>query len=264
MFRRRNDPPETGRRPLAERSLEDRTTPLSDDRRPEDRRPEDRRPDDRRPGDTVPNRFAAAGAPRPGPLEPNAARPVPVQPIPAPPPIPTAQPAIPSPAQMQPTPVAPSQAQTTQTQPTQAETPAQPGAKPGRPDEKRLTVGHDICLSGQITACDKLVVEGTVDATLSDSRKIEIGESGIFRGSAEIDEAEIAGRFDGSLSVRGRLFIRATGKVKGEVRYGQLEIELGGVLTGNLDTSAAANDAGQPPRAAAKEGEAPAVREEAV
>jgi cytoskeletal protein CcmA (bactofilin family) len=103
-------------------------------------------------------------------------------------------------------------------------------------DEKRLTVGRNICLSGQITACDKLIVEGTVDATLTESRLMEIGQTGVFRGAAEIDEAEIAGQFEGTLTVRGRLLIRASGRVKGEVRYGQIEIELGGVLAGTIET----------------------------
>ena len=111
-----------------------------------------------------------------------------------------------------------------------------PPAKPDVPEGKRLTVGRDICLSGEITACDVLVVEGTVDASLADSRSIEIAESGIFRGKAEIDTAEIAGRYEGNLTVRDRLLIRATGKVTGTVRYGRIEIECGGEVSGDVQT----------------------------
>lgn len=116
--------------------------------------------------------------------------------------------------------------------------PMLPPTKPEVPEGKRLTVGRDICLSGEITACDVLVVEGTVDASLADSRSIEIAESGIFRGKAEIDTAEIAGRYEGNLIVRDRLFIRATGKVVGTVRYGRIEIECGGEISGEVQTSA--------------------------
>lgn len=103
-------------------------------------------------------------------------------------------------------------------------------------DDKKLIVGRNIVLSGQITACDKLIVEGRVEATLTDCKMIEIAASGVFKGEVEIDEAMIGGHFEGKLVCRGRLFIRATGKVKGEIRYGQLEIECGGEMIGSIGT----------------------------
>jgi len=105
---------------------------------------------------------------------------------------------------------------------------------PAASEEKRLTVGKGIVLNGQITACDRLVVEGKVEATLSSSRAVEIAESGTFKGSAEIDEAVVSGRFEGTLTIRGRLSIKSTGRVEGEIRYGQLEIEAGGQLVGDI------------------------------
>lgn len=113
---------------------------------------------------------------------------------------------------------------------------AAPAAPPPSSDDKKLIVGRNIVLSGQITACDKLVVEGRVDATLTESRVIEITSTGVFKGAAEIDEALIGGTFEGKLICRGRLLIRSTGKIKGEIRYGQLEIELGGELIGDINT----------------------------
>lgn len=106
-------------------------------------------------------------------------------------------------------------------------------------EPKVLLIGREISLTGQITACDKVVVEGRVEAQLTDSRFVEITESGQFKGSAEVDEAEIRGRFEGRLSVRGRLLIRGTGKVSGEIAYGQVEIECGGEISGTVQTVAA-------------------------
>ena len=66
----------------------------------------------------------------------------------------------------------------------------------------KLTVGPNIKLKGvEITDCDTLVVEGLVEATM-DSRVIQIAQQGAFKGSAEIDIAEIHGVFDGNLTVR--------------------------------------------------------------
>ncbi len=115
--------------------------------------------------------------------------------------------------------------------------PAAAPAKTGGPDPKVLIVGQEISLNGQITACDRLVVEGRVEATLQDTRSIEISQTGTFKGTAEIEDADIRGTFEGELSVKNRLFIRATGKVIGKIRYGQIEVECGGQLSGTVETT---------------------------
>jgi cytoskeletal protein CcmA (bactofilin family) len=109
------------------------------------------------------------------------------------------------------------------------------GARTGiSADGKRLIVGQGIRLSGEITACDRLVVEGTVEVTLNETRALEIAESGRFTGGCEVEEAEISGVYEGELTVRKRLLIHSSGRVKGTVRYGELEIERGGRLTGSV------------------------------
>jgi len=104
----------------------------------------------------------------------------------------------------------------------------------------KLIVGPNIKLKGvEITDCDTLVVEGRVEATI-DSRVIQIAERGAFKGSAEIDIAEIHGEFDGELTVRQKLVIYSTGKVSGKVRYGKVVIEEGGQLAGDIQVGTAA------------------------
>ena len=111
----------------------------------------------------------------------------------------------------------------------------QPVAVAPREAESKLTVGPNIKLKGvEITDCDTLVVEGSVEATM-DSRVIQISERGSFKGSAEIDIAEIRGEFDGTLTVRQKLVIYATGKVTGKIRYGKVVIEEGGQLSGEIE-----------------------------
>ena len=110
--------------------------------------------------------------------------------------------------------------------------------QPVKEGGSKLTVGPNIKLKGvEITDCDTLVVEGLVEATM-DSRVIQIAERGAFKGSAEIDIAEIHGQFDGNLTVREKLTIYATGKVTGKIRYGKVVIEEGGQLTGEIQFGA--------------------------
>jgi len=129
----------------------------------------------------------------------------------------------------------------------EAARPADPSARAGIPlgggaaapryseaDVRKLIVGREISLSGEITSCDKLIVEGSVEANLQNCHDVDIAESGLFKGSATIDEIDVRGRFEGNLVVRKRLFIRATGRVSGTIRYGQIEIECGGQISGDI------------------------------
>ena len=112
----------------------------------------------------------------------------------------------------------------------------QPAA--GNESGNKLIVGRDIVLNGQITACDQLMVEGRVETALENSQSIEIAETGVFKGSAVIEEADISGRFEGSLAVRGELTVRATGRIEGEIKYGKLSIEPGGQIIGTVEVLA--------------------------
>jgi cytoskeletal protein CcmA (bactofilin family) len=119
------------------------------------------------------------------------------------------------------------------------EMPRRPGEPAGQPrrneaEVRKLIVGREITLSGEITSCDMLIVEGSVEANLTNCRDVDIAESGLFKGSASIEDAEIRGRFEGNLVVRKRLLIKASGRVSGTIRYGQIEIECGGQISGDI------------------------------
>ena len=114
--------------------------------------------------------------------------------------------------------------------------PSRPERLPGGPgDGRRLLVGRKICLSGEITACDTLVVEGHVEANLNESHRIEISETGYFKGKVDIAVAEIKGHFEGELIARERLIIRKSGRVTGKVSYTAIEIERGGEISGDIE-----------------------------
>jgi cytoskeletal protein CcmA (bactofilin family) len=110
-------------------------------------------------------------------------------------------------------------------------------AVPSTPEAgSKLIVGPDIKMKGvEITNCDTLVVEGRLEASM-DSRVVQIAENGVFTGTVSMDVAEIFGRFDGELTARKQLVIHATGRVSGHIRYGNIRIEEGGELTGDVST----------------------------
>jgi cytoskeletal protein CcmA (bactofilin family) len=110
---------------------------------------------------------------------------------------------------------------------------------PNDMSERTLKVGKGLKVAGEITSCDVLVVEGAVEAKLAEGKMLEITEAGQFRGSVEIENADIAGRFDGQLVVHGRLTVRSTGRISGSVKYGELEVNAGGQIVGEVQVAGA-------------------------
>jgi cytoskeletal protein CcmA (bactofilin family) len=112
-----------------------------------------------------------------------------------------------------------------------------PGRTPGRePGERRtLVVGRGISVQGTVQDAERLVVEGTVEATMIHATELSIAPGGIFKGEVEVEEAEIAGTIDGTLTARASLQVRSTGKVLGTARCRRLQVEDGGQITGRME-----------------------------
>lgn len=121
-------------------------------------------------------------------------------------------------------------------------------SKPGDAESRRLLVGREIHLSGDITSCDRLVVEGHVEASLTDARLIEVASTGCFKGNAEVEEADISGVYEGELIAHDKLTVRAGGRVSGSIRYGRIVIENGGEVSGDMRSLSHADSVAAAPK----------------
>jgi cytoskeletal protein CcmA (bactofilin family) len=115
-----------------------------------------------------------------------------------------------------------------------SDTEPQPRARDYQVDVRTLIVGSEMSLSGEITSCNRLIVEGTVAAQLDNCQHVIISETGVFRGDGTTDNADVHGCFEGNLVVRKRLLIRATGRVSGTITYSEIEIKCGGKISGTI------------------------------
>ncbi|MCA3279363.1 MAG: polymer-forming cytoskeletal protein [Roseomonas sp.] len=102
--------------------------------------------------------------------------------------------------------------------------------------EKRvLQLGKGISIQGSVTEAERIVIEGTMESQLLQCQELAISHSGVFKGEAQVEDADIAGVFDGTLNATGSLIIRATGRVLGVARSRRLSVEDGGQLTGRME-----------------------------
>ena len=125
---------------------------------------------------------------------------------------------------------------------------APPGALPARPlaasprpairepaERRTLVVGRGISVQGLVQDAERLVVEGTFEASMIRATELSISHGGMFKGEIEVDEAEIAGTIDGTLTARNSLVVRGTGTVLGTARCRRLQVEDGGQITGRIE-----------------------------
>ena len=103
------------------------------------------------------------------------------------------------------------------------------------PERRTLVVGRGISVQGTVADAERLVVEGTVEASMIHAAELSIAQGGVFKGEVEVEDAEIGGTIDGTLTVRGNLTVRATGKVLGTARCRRLQVEDGGQITGRIE-----------------------------
>jgi cytoskeletal protein CcmA (bactofilin family) len=101
-------------------------------------------------------------------------------------------------------------------------------------ERRTMLVGAHVSVSVEISFCDRLIVEGSVEASLNECRELEIAAGGSFHGNATVAIAEIKGRFDGDLVARKRLIIHPNAYVSGSITYGEIEIKSGAQVAGIL------------------------------
>jgi len=116
-----------------------------------------------------------------------------------------------------------------------------PGTAPGRPpvrepaERRTLVVGRGISVNGTVQDAERLVVEGTVESTMIHATELSVSPGGIFKGEVEVEDAEVAGTIDGTLTARGNLVVRGSGKLLGTARCRRLQVEDGGQISGRIE-----------------------------
>ena len=84
-------------------------------------------------------------------------------------------------------------------------------------------------LEGKLEMPGSVIIMGYFKGSII-SRSLEIFKDGKAFGSIEAANVTIAGYFEGELACSGLPTIARTGTVKGRVAYGNLLVELGGLL----------------------------------
>ncbi|HEX3972181.1 MAG TPA: polymer-forming cytoskeletal protein [Stellaceae bacterium] len=116
---------------------------------------------------------------------------------------------------------------------------AMPGLAPSYPppaliaDTRRVFVDQGLSLRGAFGGCAHLAIAGHVESDVA-LRILDILDEGSFKGSATVDEAYVAGRYEGVLKVAEMLVVGPSAHIFGAVECGRLQLEDGGRIEGEL------------------------------
>jgi cytoskeletal protein CcmA (bactofilin family) len=98
-----------------------------------------------------------------------------------------------------------------------------------------LVVSEDMVITGigELRNCRELEVYGYIEGAVA-TKKLRVHEKGRCFGKVKTDSAEIRGTLQGEVVVRNLIDIRSSGSVSGNVQYGRLALEPGGILTAEV------------------------------
>ena len=100
----------------------------------------------------------------------------------------------------------------------------------------KVIIGNGVKLKGEITQADEVQIDGQADVTMKTDNLI-VGATGECKGNIETHNADIWGNFDGDIKASGTLTVQEAGDVSGSVEYQNLQIKLGGKISGDIKLS---------------------------
>ena len=100
----------------------------------------------------------------------------------------------------------------------------------------KVIIGHGVVINGEIKKADEVQIDGEADVTMKTDNLV-VGATGDCKGTVETHNADIWGGFDGDIKASGTLTIQEQGKVSGKIEYQNLQIKLGGQISGDIKLS---------------------------
>ena len=99
-----------------------------------------------------------------------------------------------------------------------------------------VVIGNGVIIKGEILQADTVQIDGTADVTMT-TENLMIGVNGHLKGDLTSHHVEVWGKLDGNIKVTGTLTVQEAGMVSGNLEYENLQVKLGGQITGDVNVS---------------------------
>ncbi|HOZ13603.1 MAG TPA: polymer-forming cytoskeletal protein [Tenuifilaceae bacterium] len=93
-------------------------------------------------------------------------------------------------------------------------------------------VGLGTEINGDINSNGDLRIDGTLIGNLTVKGKVVVGETGKIKGEITCKNSDISGTIEGKVTVQELLSIKSSARINGDLYVGKLAIEPGSMFTG--------------------------------
>ena len=97
-----------------------------------------------------------------------------------------------------------------------------------------LMIGEGVTITGTIKADNEVNIQGTIDGDI-DCNSVTINQSGNVKGKVQTETMTVEGKVEGEININSILHIKSQGSVSGKVFYGDIQIDEGGKLLGEIN-----------------------------
>ncbi len=116
-------------------------------------------------------------------------------------------------------------------------------------------IGASVKVKGNFQGQGNIIVEGALEGSLKTNANLYIGEKAQVVANIEARTAIINGELRGNVKARGYLAIGETAKIFGDVHYGEISVDKGAVINGQLLMLAEEHKRGESKKTEEKENE---------
>ncbi|MCX6797637.1 MAG: polymer-forming cytoskeletal protein [Candidatus Falkowbacteria bacterium] len=109
--------------------------------------------------------------------------------------------------------------------------------KENRPEkfkDAETIIGSSIKVKGNFHGQGNIIIEGSLEGSLKTEANLFIGDKAKIVANIEAQEAIINGELKGDVKIKKYLAIGKTAKIFGNLQYGEISIEKGGLVNGQL------------------------------
>ena len=97
-----------------------------------------------------------------------------------------------------------------------------------------LLIGESVIITGTVKAENEVTIQGSIDGDV-DCHSVLVTKTGNIKGKLKAENIKVEGKVEGEININNLLQIHSSGSVNGKVFYGNIQIEEGGKLLGEIN-----------------------------
>lgn len=100
--------------------------------------------------------------------------------------------------------------------------------------EGSIVIGADVSFKGELIVPNRASINGKFEGELK-AKELFVGKAGQVSGDISVENADVWGTVENTLTVQTKLTLRSSGSISGSVSYSNIMVEEGGVVMGKID-----------------------------